>query len=168
MSEARALAPIVDPLAALRARLREIIARVAAEQQRLGNLEGGQSRAHEQLREANHKRSDAQDALRRAEQNEPARLAEQFVNGETHEDPVGDASAILTAARAEVDRLEKIEAALTGEISRSQATLSTLRVTQFAIMAEIVFASDEYKRLIAAHRDAWRALRSVKEALRAV
>jgi chromosome segregation ATPase len=166
MAQTAALA--IDPLAQTRERLRDAIARLQAEQQRLATLEAGQTRAHEQLRAAERKLADAQDALRHAERDEPARLAAQFIDGQTVDDPIADAKLIASAAQSEVSRLGRTEAALASEIERSQATLRSHRVVQYELMAEIVTSSDEYRLLVEQHRAAWKQLRSVKEALKVV
>jgi chromosome segregation ATPase len=158
-----------DPLSASRDRLRDAIARVRQEQERLTSLEEAQTRAHDQLRDAEHALSDAESALQRVNRDEQSRLAYQFVNnGAVDDDPVADAKAIVTTAQAEVERLEKVETALASEVDRVQATLRTLRVTQYTIMTELVCGSNEYRSLIEAHTAAWQRLRTIKTALKTV
>jgi hypothetical protein len=159
----------LDPLEQTRERLRDAIARLAAEQTKLATLEAGQERAHEQLHEARRRLSDAQSALRKATAEEPSRLANAYLsNGAVEDDPVAIAKSNVSAAQTEVSRLGKVEAALSLEIERSQAALRTHRVVQYELMAEIVTSSDEYRLLIESHRNAWRQLRSIKTALKIV
>jgi len=80
-------------------------------------------------------------------------------------DPVADATAIVTAARADVKRLEETEAAMTREIERVQSGLRQRRVDQYAAKSEIICASPEYRALMEAHTEAWKRLRTVKKAL---
>jgi hypothetical protein len=67
---------------------------------------------------------------------EQARLVDAYVtNGRFDANPVASAQADFNAAQAEVDRLEKVEAALAAEIERFEAHLRHLRVTLYASMA---------------------------------
>jgi chromosome segregation ATPase len=160
---------IADRPGALRDRLRQAIASVAAETERLTALEQAQERAHQQMWEAESRLAGAKGAQERAAREERQSLAYRCANNDAlTDDPVAAAKVATEAAQAEVDQLQRVEAALAGEIDKIQPALRTYRANMHAAIAEIVIASDEYAMLIEQHAAAWKQLRSIKTALRAV
>jgi chromosome segregation ATPase len=158
-----------DPVDLLRHRLRDVISRVNDEQGRLSSLEEAQSKAQAQGRHARAKLSEANLSLQQANREERSRIAYEFLNdGRLADDPVAAATANLNAAQVEVDQLSKVQSAIAGEIDRVSSALNTLRTLRASIMSELIVNSDEYQRLIDQHRAAWKQLRTVKAALRAV
>jgi chromosome segregation ATPase len=151
-----------------RDRLRQAITKVREAEQQLVTLEHAQTRARERSWQARSQLSDAQDALARSQRNEQHRLAEEFLNDGELADPIADAKSNVTTAQSEVDRLDKVEAALATEVDKVQSSLPQLRVNQYTIMAEIVSSSPEYQALLDQHNDAWMRLRSIRTALREV
>jgi DNA repair exonuclease SbcCD ATPase subunit len=162
-------ASITSDSTALRTRFGEIITRRQETETRLSQLDTAQLKANEQLREAYSRLADCNEALQRAEANEQSRLANAFLDGaETADNPVLTAKAAVTAAEDDISKYNTIEAALTAEVSRVQSSLNAIRSIQHEVIAEIVSNSAEYQALIAAHKAAWKQLRTVKTALRTV
>jgi chromosome segregation ATPase len=152
-----------------RDRLRDAIAARQAEEARLAALEEAQSKAHREMWHASSKLQDAEETLRRATRDEGQRRVYSYLNNEAPDtDPVAEATQIVNAARAEVARLEKLEADMAAEISRVQASLRDRRIVYHGVLAELVTHSPEYQALIASHKAAWQRLRTVKTALRTV
>jgi DNA repair exonuclease SbcCD ATPase subunit len=155
--------------ASLRHRLGEIITRRQETETRLSQLDTAQLKANEQLRAAYSRLADCNEALQRAEANEQSRLANAFLDGaETADNPVLTAKAAVSAAEDDISKYNTIEAALTAEVSRVQSSLNSVRAIQLELIAELVSNSPEYQSLIAAHKAAWKQLRTVKTALRTV
>jgi hypothetical protein len=152
---------------AARDALRAAIAQRRNEEQRLAALEAAQLRAHDQLREAEHRLSGTETGLRQVSREERTRLAYAYVNdsAELSDNPVAAAQAAVNAATVEVSRLREVEAALAGEIDRARAELRQSESAQHAAMSDLVCASPEYLALVAQHSAAWQRLRTVKAAL---
>jgi chromosome segregation ATPase len=113
---------------------------------------------------------EAQFELRRAQADEPARLAYAYTN---HQDPSGinpveGAQAVLDRIQAEYSQVETIEDALDGEIATATNQLQQSQTAVYQAMTALVITSPEYQNLIHQHKAAWQRLRTVKEALRAV
>lgn len=120
-------------------------------------------------RTAEYRLAAAREELRQAELGESSRIAERYISGaELRDDPVASATAACNALQGEVDRLTKIETAIAGELDHLQPRMRVLRSTHAAILGDMVLQSPEYAALLAAHKAAWRHLRSIKAALRAV
>jgi chromosome segregation ATPase len=161
-------AVVLERPTTIRDKLRTATSRLQAAQQRLSELESGQERCQDQLREANQKLSDAEGVLQRRQDVEASRLASEYVSGRPSSNPVASAREHVTTCQAEVDRLERVEAALASQIQHTQSTLRVLRTDHLTALAEFVVTSPEYQSLVAAHSSAWHRLRSVKTALMTV
>jgi DNA repair exonuclease SbcCD ATPase subunit len=155
---------------ALRSRLADAITRRDHERQRLAALEAAQSKAREQRRQIQSRLSDAQEGLRVAHAEERSALAYSFAATGKMDgaDPVAAAQSVVSRCEAELDQVNRIEDAISGEIDQLQGTLRNLQHDIWRAAANLVVASDEYQLLIASHKAAWQQLRSVKTALRMV
>jgi hypothetical protein len=154
-----------------RRRLRAAIADLDAANRRLAELEAGQQRANVQLRDARPRLSEATRDLEQAQRTAPNRLVDAFVGGAAlAADDAGVIAAEIEAkaAQVEVDRLDKLSAAIGEEIARVQSSMRLLRSTHLERSAAVIAASVEYAGLVAAHSDAYRRLRSIKATLRVV
>jgi hypothetical protein len=81
---------------------------------------------------------------------------------------VAKATASVAAFEAEVDQLKKVESAISGEIDKLNGTVRSATHSVYQAMADLVIASDEYQLLIESQKAAFKQLRSIKLALRAV
>jgi hypothetical protein len=169
MADAAAADTAYDLPTELREKLRAAIAKRNAERQRLDSLSTAQTTAHTQYRHAQDKLHDANEELRRAKAEERSRLAYAFASGgQLADDPVAAATASVAAFEAEVDQLKRVESALSGEIDKLNGTVRTLTNAVYRCMADLVTSSDEFQLLIESQKEAFKQLRSIKLALRAV
>jgi hypothetical protein len=157
--------PARIPASPAREKLREVIAARQDEEARLAALEEAQERAHREGWHAASRVQDAEGELLRVTRAEPQRKVYAFLNTEQDIDPVADAAAEVATARAEAARLEELEAALTGEISRVRSVLHQRRNDQYAALGELLAGSAAFADLAVSHSAAWVRLRTVRRAL---
>jgi hypothetical protein len=159
-----------DDSQAIRDRLRDAIAKVNAEQERLASLEDAQSRAHQQLWHAESKLSDAKRALQRAQADERSRLAYAYVanNSALQDDPRCRRTSRRQRRTRRGRATGKGRISIGREVDRVKFTLRQLHANRDMAMSELVCTSTEYQLFIQQHATALRQLPTVKTALKAV
>jgi predicted nucleic acid-binding Zn-ribbon protein len=169
MADAAAADTEYDLTIALREKLRTAIDRRDSERKKLTALEAGKSRVHDQLREVERRKRDAEDALHDAKNRESSWLARAYLYDNTlTDDPVAAQQANVNTLAAEAAKLDKISRAISGEIDQLQSTVRNAMHDVYRSMSAVVVASDEFQLLIESHRAAWKQLRTIKTAIRAV
>jgi chromosome segregation ATPase len=153
-----------------RDQLRQALANLQIEQQKLASLEDGRNRAREQRWSLGPKLRDAQFELRKALAEEPRRLAHAYAAGEDRDamTPVEAAQTALDRVQAEHQKIEQVEEALDTEIATVSNNLRERQTAVYTAMSKLAISSPEYQSLLDEHRAAWKRLRTIREALRTV
>jgi hypothetical protein len=161
-------AAAATPPSPLRARLGEAVRSLREAQDQLGRLQTGRDKSREIGWGLSGEVSDLEAELHTTEADEPARRAYQFIAGDTVTAAVSPLTGLqerLAAKRKAYDDNRALEAALDAEIQTGLRAVPQLERQVSAALAEIIMVSPATSSLIAAHREAWAKLRSLRSAL---
>jgi hypothetical protein len=157
--------PPNDQQSEARSRLRQALAAVHEEEDRIQALEAGQSRAHEAVRHSRQAILDAEQSLRGLRTVEPTRLAFAFINGEELQDrqTVGEAEALLDRLKSEHAHSQEIDQALEGELRSAETRLRLRRGALYQALSELICSSPELEDLFADLEQTWARLRGLRK-----
>jgi hypothetical protein len=156
----------IDPQATDRANLRKAIQALADAETKITSLEEAKERA-QQARWALHL-DDAEAALRRAQRDEPARVAEAFTNRSLSRSPLPAAQAAVDKVQAEYNRLLQIEDTIDTELELTHRRIERGRTALRVSLGEVVCGSAAFRQLMAAHTEIWGKLRGIRKAFKAI
>lgn len=166
-SAALPLNTIAVPPSPEREALRGGIAGVAEARQRLDALHDGASRAREKDWEVGDKLSAARAQLDRAETDEPVRLAQGFLAGNSA--PISPelvaARETHAAVQAEQQHISQIRRTLDAQIGDCGRQLQRAERAVADAIGQLVAASPEFRDLLERHHRCWVELRGVRKVL---
>jgi chromosome segregation ATPase len=149
-----------------RDKLRQALAALSEQRQRLHKLEQGHERCHEQVCHAYAAQLNAEEHLRAHAPNEPQRLALAYLNNQVLDAGItlNDLEDQVARATAEHARLSQVEAALNSEIAESRRRMQDCHGQVHAALSELICSSPELAQLFAELDQAWAKLRGIRKA----
>jgi chromosome segregation ATPase len=167
MSAQPARAVATDPA---REALTAAVTALRDEKSRLAQLEQARERAREESWGLPDRVANAEIELRKARADEDSRLAYEFASGGdvSEVSPISACQKALDEARAEQERISRVENALDGELERAGVRLRRAEAAVNEALADVVIGSAAYAQLLEQHAAAWQRLRSVKTVMRVI